>query len=59
MNNAMVAVKKMKAIVETFWVMAFVLFWVVVLPVAGLVEVGIMMSDKVDRMTTHRVSSTA
>ena len=41
----------MKTIVETLWVMAFVLFWMVVLPVAGLVEIGIAMSDKVDRMT--------
>ena len=32
----------MKAIVEAWWVMAFVLFWVVVLPVAGLVEIGIL-----------------
>jgi hypothetical protein len=46
----------MKAIVEALWVMAFVLLWVVVLSVAGLVEIGIMVSD---RITTHRVSSPA
>lgn len=44
----------MKAIVEALWVMAFVLFWMVVLPVAGLVEIGILVSD---RVTTHGVSS--
>jgi hypothetical protein len=49
----------MKAIVEALWVMAFVLFWMVVLPVAGLVEIGIAISDKVDSITTHRVSSSA
>ena len=46
----------MKAIVEALWVMAFVLLWVVVLSVAGLVEIGIMVSD---RITTHRASSPA
>ena len=49
----------MKAIVETIWVMTFGFFWLLVLPVAGLVEVGVMISDKVDRMTTHRMSSMA
>jgi len=46
----------MKEIVEAWWVMAFAFFWVVVLPVAGLVEIGILVSD---RITTHRVSSPA
>jgi hypothetical protein len=49
----------MKAIVETCWVMAFAFFWVVVLPVAGLVEIGILVSDRIDRITTHGVSSPA
>jgi len=49
----------MKAIVEAWWVMAFALFWVVVLPVAGLVEIGILVLDSIDRMTTHRVNSAA
>jgi hypothetical protein len=49
----------MKAIVETFWAMTFMLFWIVVLPVAGLVEIGIVMSDKVESIATHRVSSLA
>jgi hypothetical protein len=49
----------MKAILEALWVMACALFWVVVLPVAGLVEIGILVSDRIDRITTHRVSSSA
>ncbi len=49
----------MKAIVEALWVMAFGLFWAVVLPVAGLVEIGILVSDRIDRITMHRVSSSA
>lgn len=49
----------MEAILETVWVMAFVLFWLLVLPVAGLVEVGLLMSDKVERMATHGMSSMA
>jgi len=52
-------IRKMKAIVEAWWVMAFALFWVVVLPVAGLVEIGILVLDSIDRMTTHRVNSAA
>jgi hypothetical protein len=50
-NDAVVGVRKMKAIVEAWWVMAFALFWVVVLPVAGLVEIGILVSDRIDRVT--------
>ena len=46
----------MKAIVEALWVMAFVLLWVVVLPVAGLLEISVIVSD---RITTHRLSSPA
>jgi hypothetical protein len=49
----------MKAIVETMRVMACGLFWLVVLPVAGLLEAGRMMSAKVDRMFTQRMSSAA
>jgi hypothetical protein len=49
----------MKAIVEAWWVMAFALFWAVVLPVGGLVEIGILVSDRIDGLTTHRVSSSA
>ena len=49
----------MKAILETIRVMAFGLFWLVVLPVAGLIEAGRMMSAKVDRMFTQRISSAA
>ena len=49
----------MKAIVEGWWVMSFALFWVVVLPVAGLVEIGIFVSDRIDRITTRRVNSPA
>jgi len=48
----------MKAIVEAFWVMAFVLLWMVVLSVAGLVEVGLVVSDKVEH-AMHRTSSSA
>jgi hypothetical protein len=48
----------MTAIVEAFWVMAFVLLWIVVLPVAGVVEVGLVVSDKIDH-TVHRTSSSA
>ena len=48
----------MKTIVETFWVMAFVLLWLVALPVAGLVEIGLVVSDKIDH-TMHRTSSSA
>lgn len=40
----------MKAILETIRVLAFGLFWLVALPVAGLIEVGLMMSEKIDRM---------
>jgi len=48
----------MKAIIETLLTVVFVLFWMVVLPVAGLVEIGIVMSDSVDRkIAIHRVSS--
>lgn len=54
-----VGIRKMKGFVEAWWVMAFALFWVVVLPVAGLVEIGILVSDRIDRITTHRVSSPA
>jgi hypothetical protein len=46
----------MKAIVEALWVMVFVLLWVVVLPVAGLLEISVMVSDTI---TTHRVNSPA
>jgi hypothetical protein len=49
----------MKAIVEAWWIMAFALFWVVVLPVAGLVEIGVLVSNRIGRITTHRVSSPA
>jgi hypothetical protein len=48
----------MKAIVETFCVMAVGLFWMVVLPVAGLVEVGLVVSDKIDA-TIHRTNSSS
>jgi hypothetical protein len=58
-NDVVLGTRKMKAIVETCWVMAFALFWVVVLPVAGLVEIGILVSDRIDRITTHGVSSPA
>ena len=36
----------MKAILETIRVLAFGFFWLVALLVAGLIEVGLMMSDK-------------
>ena len=49
----------MKAIVEALWVMLFGLFWAVVLPVAGLVEIGILVSNRIDRITTHGMSSSA
>ena len=45
----------MKAVVEAFWVMAFVLLWMLVLPLAGLVEVGVVVSDKIDH-AVHRTS---
>ena len=48
----------MKAILETIRVLAFGLFWLVVL-VARLIEVDLMMSDKIDRITTHGMSSVA
>ena len=57
--DVVVGIRKMKAIVEAWWVMAFALFWVVVLPVAGLVEIGILVSDSIDKITTHRVNSPA
>ena len=43
---------------EAFWVMAFILLWLVVLPVAGLVEISLVVSDKIDH-TMHRTSSSA
>ena len=46
----------MKAIVEALWTMAYGLFWVVVLSVAGLVEIGLLVAERIDRITTHRVS---
>lgn len=49
----------MKAIVEILEATAFLLFWMVVLSVAGLVEIGIVVSDNFDRLAIHRVSSSA
>ena len=40
----------MKAILETIRVLAFGFFWLVALLVAGLIEVGLMMSEKIDHM---------
>jgi hypothetical protein len=48
----------MKAVVEAFWVIAFVLLWMLVLPLAGLVEVGVVVSDKIDH-AVHRTSSSS
>ena len=49
----------MEAIIETIRVMAFGLFWLVALPAAGVVEVGLMMLDKIGRTGAHRVNATA
>jgi hypothetical protein len=50
----------MKAIIETLLAVVFVLFWMVVLPVAGLVEIGIVVSDNFDRkIAIHSASSSA
>jgi hypothetical protein len=42
---------------EAFWVMAFVLLWLVVLPVAGLVKIGLEISGKIDNTTPGTSSS--
>ena len=49
----------MKAIVEALWVILFGLFLGVVLPVSGLIEIGILVSNRIDRITTHGMSSSA
>jgi hypothetical protein len=49
----------MEAIIETIRVMAFGLFWLVALPAAGVVEVGLMTLDKIGRTGARRVNATA
>lgn len=44
----------MKTINETFLVTAFALLWLVVLPVAGLIEIGVVVSDKIEALTTRQ-----
>jgi hypothetical protein len=46
----------MKAIVETVLAVAFALFWMVILPVAGLVEIGIVVSDAFPRIDLQRAN---
>ena len=40
--------KKMETIVAVFWMMAFVFLWRAVLPVAGMMEVSLVVSDKIN-----------
>jgi len=43
----------MKAISEFLLVAAFGLFWVGVLPVAGLLEIGLVVSGRIETLTTR------
>jgi hypothetical protein len=42
----------MKAILETIRVLACGLFWLLALPAAGLVEVGLIIFDKIERLNS-------
>jgi len=50
--------KTMKTINETFLVAAFTLLWLLVLPLAGLFEVVVVLSDKVEALTSHHQEMT-
>jgi hypothetical protein len=45
----------MKAIKETSLVTVFTLLWLIVLPLAGLFEIVVILSDKIEASTLHHV----
>ena len=47
-------IRNMKTINETFLVTAFALLWLVVLPVAGLIELGVVVSYKIEAFTARQ-----
>jgi hypothetical protein len=47
----------MKTLNETFLVTAFTFLWLIVLPLAGLFEIVVILSDKVEALTIHHVET--
>jgi hypothetical protein len=45
----------MKAISETLLVTVVTLLWLIVLPLAGLFEIVVVLSDRIEALITHQV----
>lgn len=45
----------MKTLAEVMAVLLCLLFWTVVLPVAGLIEIGVLIADRVDGHAPHEL----